>query len=66
LQEYALVAIEEAISIYRGLIADRPETFHMSLADALEHLADVLTGLGRVAEATSARAEGAKVLRSRK
>ena len=61
--EEALVASQEAVTIFRELAADRPEEFQDGLAAALTNLSVDLGELGRPEEALDASQEAATILR---
>jgi len=46
-REDALLAIEEAVDLYRRFSADSPVTFNSDLASSLNNLSTGLSGLGR-------------------
>jgi len=62
--EEALKANEEALSIYRSLAADRPEVFHLDLADTLNDHCDYLLKFGRHEEALKATQEVLEICHS--
>jgi len=57
--EDALDAIEQATDIYRPLAKNRPDAFRPAFVDALHTFADVLSMLGRDAQASEIRNEAA-------
>jgi tetratricopeptide (TPR) repeat protein len=56
-REEALAAIEEAVTTYRALAAERPGVFRNDLISFLRTRARLLEALGRQAEADAARRE---------
>jgi hypothetical protein len=60
----ALVAIEEAVEIYRSLKTDFPGAFDLSLASALNSQSIRLADLGRLEEAQAAAGEEETIRRS--
>src|SRR5262249_50683740 len=56
-REEALVAIDEAVTLYRQLAAARPDAFTPNLASSLNNQSNVLGDLGRRDEALAAIAE---------
>jgi len=53
---------QEAVELYRRLAARNPDAFAPDLANALHTMAQVLRGLGRVAEAVERAEEGLRLV----
>ena len=62
-REDALAAITEAVDLYRGLAADRPDAFTPDLASSLNNLSVQLAGLGRREDALAAITEAVDLYR---
>jgi tetratricopeptide (TPR) repeat protein len=61
--EYALAAIQEAVTIRRGLAAARPAAFRPDLASSLNNLSGRLGDLGRREDALAAIQEAVDIRR---
>jgi tetratricopeptide (TPR) repeat protein len=59
LTEEALNAIEQATGIYRPLARDQPDTFRPAFVEALHTFAEILSMLGRDAQAAEMHREAA-------
>jgi len=61
-REAALAATQEAVDLYRGLAAQRPDAFTPDLARSLSNLSDHLDAVDRTPEAAAASEEALRLL----